>query len=184
MARKGSAADLEERRKAAESHVPTAFTPTKPRKERKGGAGERNNRAEGLALLDWKNEKRKVDAKDIYTFAQLGMTYEEMGGWYGITKTTLINKISNDLELLEAFERGKAELKMSLRRKQLESAMVKENPIMQIFLGKNILCQRDIPKEEEAEGERKASMPAWLATKLQETGATSPSPASSDSTAT
>ena len=68
-------------------------------------------------------------------------TDEEMAAWFGITRETLVRRKKGDI--LDAIERGKAKGRASLRRAQFQNAL-NGNATMQIWLGKQLLGQRDI----------------------------------------
>ena len=72
----------------------------------------------------------------IADLASVGCTQEEIGVLLGISAATLMRKYG------EAYEKGLAGLKQSLRRKQAQLAL-SGNVTMLIWLGKNLLGQKD-----------------------------------------
>ena len=82
--------------------------------------------------------RKIVNPDDIYKLAQLGCNDREIARWVDINEETLRYNFSDQLE------KGRLELKMSLRRKQIDVAL-NGNAVMLIFLGKNMLGQSDNP---------------------------------------
>ena len=92
-----------------------------------------------------KNGRPKIDfdAKEVEKLGSIGATIEEMAGWFDVTTRTIDNRIADvDGEFFRAYKRGRSRLKMSLRRQQIELANA-GNPTMLIWLGKQLLEQRD-----------------------------------------
>lgn len=102
---------------------------TRRRKEPQTGTLELTGRIVG-------RNKRVVDPLQVETYAQLGCKETEIARLVSIDRDTLRYNFAEELE------RGKANLKMSLRRKQVEVALT-GNVAMLIWLGKNILGQGD-----------------------------------------
>jgi len=70
-------------------------------------------------------------------------TNEEIANVLGCHVDTIYDKLKDKRsEFSKAYQRGKAEGKLSLRRMQLKSAMNGNVPML-IWLGKNLLGQRD-----------------------------------------
>jgi len=82
--------------------------------------------------------KKKVDTDLLYKLAQIHCTMREMVDILGVSEDTLKRNYAGIID------KGKAEGKMRLRRKQIEVAM-KGNAVMLIFLGKQMLGQSDTP---------------------------------------
>jgi hypothetical protein len=80
--------------------------------------------------------KRIVNPDDVYKLAQIGSTDREIARWFDIDENTLRYNFSDVLE------KGRTELKQSLRMAQLKLAL-SGNAVMLIWLGKNILGQSD-----------------------------------------
>lgn len=83
-----------------------------------------------------------VDADVVERAASIGCTYEEIAALNGVCRMTFYNHMMNDPELKEAYERGKAKGRISLRRLQWQGVQDR-NPTMLIWLGKQLLDQRD-----------------------------------------
>lgn len=87
--------------------------------------------------------KRVVPPRDIYELASIGCTDREIARWFDVDENTLRYNFSDILE------KGREDLKHSLRRAQIKSALG-GNATMLIWLGKNLLGQSDNPNETEA----------------------------------
>ena len=66
----------------------------------------------------------------------------EIAHCLGVSEATLIRRKHDDAEFAETLDRARSNGRMSLRRKQWEAASA-GNPTMLIWLGKQILGQRD-----------------------------------------
>ena len=86
--------------------------------------------------------RKEIDTELLYKLAQIHCTMKEMVDILGVSEDTLKRRFSGIID------KGKAEGKMRLRRKQVEVAM-KGNAVMLIWLGKQILSQSDSPITEE-----------------------------------
>lgn len=81
--------------------------------------------------------------KQIEELAGIGCTMDEIERITGIDKTTFYLQEGKKREaIFDAIERGRREVKVSLRRKQLAEAL-DGNPTMLVWLGKQLLGQRD-----------------------------------------
>lgn len=80
--------------------------------------------------------KRVVFPEDVYRLAQIGSTDREIARWFDIDENTLRYNFS------EILEKGRTELKYSLRRAQIKLAL-SGNAVMLIWLGKVILGQEE-----------------------------------------
>ena len=76
----------------------------------------------------------------VQALGRLQCTNEEIASCLGTTDTTLLNAQNKEV-FLRALEKGKAEGRMSLRRIQMKLA--ETSATMAIFLGKQILGQRE-----------------------------------------
>lgn len=82
------------------------------------------------------NHKKDIDPDQVRKLAAIGCTDVEIGDIVGCSHDTLTRRFKDDLVL------GRANGKMSLRRKQWETALG-GNVTMLIWLGKQILGQAD-----------------------------------------
>lgn len=88
--------------------------------------------------------RKKLDEKLIQSLAQAGCTDEEIAVHLECSPDTLTRRYADILK------RGRGQLKMSLRRAQVKKAFGGDNTML-IWLGKNLLGQKDRPLEEENE---------------------------------
>jgi len=79
---------------------------------------------------------KPIDAKLVKELAAIGCTFEEIGSIVGCNKSTISRRFATEIE------KGRAELRQSIRRKQVSVALG-GNVTMLIWLGKNLLDQRD-----------------------------------------
>ncbi len=85
---------------------------------------------------------KPIDPVVIERAASIGCDYAEMGALVGIGERHMRTRVAADPELAEAVERGKAMGRATLRRMQWDGAKA-GNPTMLIWLGKQLLGQRD-----------------------------------------
>lgn len=83
--------------------------------------------------------KIDIDAKLVTTLAQLGCSLLEMADHFGCSHDTIERRFASEIA------KGRSDLRMNLRKWQLKSAQ-NGNVVMQIWLGKQMLGQKD--KEE------------------------------------
>jgi len=86
--------------------------------------------------------KIEIDEELLYKLATIHCTMKEMVDIMGVSQDTLKRNYA------DIIDKGKAEGKMRLRRKQIEVAMQGSAPML-IWLGKNMLGQSDSPVSEE-----------------------------------
>lgn len=86
--------------------------------------------------------KRIVNPEDVYKLAALGCTDKEISIWFDIPYETLRYNFS------DIMEKGRQEMKTSLRRAMLKNAL-NGNAALQIFLAKNWLGMQDSPTNSE-----------------------------------
>lgn len=78
----------------------------------------------------------EIDGEQVYKLAQIGCKTKEIAAYFGVSDDTITRRYAAELE------KGRSELRMSLRRWQLESAK-KGNVVMMIWLGKQMLGQQE-----------------------------------------
>ena len=78
----------------------------------------------------------EIDEKLVYKLASIGCKVNEIADFVGCSTDTLERRFAVEIK------KGKAELRMSLRRWQLEAAR-KGNASLLIWLGKQMLGQKD-----------------------------------------
>jgi hypothetical protein len=79
--------------------------------------------------------KLDIDGEQVIRLARLHCTMQEMASFFGCHVDTLRDNFSKEID------KGKAEGNISLRRKQWQVAVEKGNPLMLIWLGKQMLGQ-------------------------------------------
>lgn len=84
-------------------------------------------------------DSKIVPPQEVEDLAAIGCNNKEISDWFGIDDSTLSYNFKQELE------KGRANLKQSLRRAQLKLALT-GNAVMLIWLGKNILGQTDSPQ--------------------------------------
>ena len=90
----------------------------------------------------------EIDAVEVEKFAQIGCTQQEIADAIGVSLATLKNRFNEPgSEILAAYKRGASAIRQSLRRAQLKLAL-SGNATMGIWLGKQMLGQRDAPVED------------------------------------
>ncbi len=77
-----------------------------------------------------------IDPLTVEKLAQIGCKTKEIADYFGVCEDTISGRFSAELT------KGRSEVRMSLRRWQLESAK-KGNVAMLIWLGKQMLGQQD-----------------------------------------
>jgi len=79
---------------------------------------------------------KQIDEQQVENLAKIGCTYAEIGAIVGCSKATLNSRFRTTIS------KGHENLKMSIRRMQLQAAN-KGNIVMMIWLGKQYLGQQD-----------------------------------------
>ncbi len=88
-----------------------------------------------------KGTEVKIDLDQIEKLAQIGATQHEMAHFLGVSPATIESRLQRP-EFRAAWDRGQANLKLSLRRQQVKLADT-GNVTMLIWLGKQLLGQSD-----------------------------------------
>ena len=84
-----------------------------------------------------------LDEGEAEKLGMLGATYEDMAAWFGVSTRTIERRMASEKSgFCRAYKKGLGRLKVSLRRQQIELAK-NGNPTMLIWLGKQLLEQRD-----------------------------------------
>ena len=79
--------------------------------------------------------KLDIDPEQVVRLARLHCTMQEMADFFGCHRETLRDNFSPQIA------KGRSEGNISLRRKQWQVAVEKGNPVMLIWLGKQMLGQ-------------------------------------------
>lgn len=86
--------------------------------------------------------KAKIDLTQVEALSKLQCTDAELAAFFGVCVATIENHRRRNKKFREACERGKRAGLLSLRRAQMKAALG-GNPTMMIWLGKQLLKQRD-----------------------------------------
>lgn len=86
--------------------------------------------------------KKVVVPQDVYNLASIGCNDREIAQWFDINEDTLRYNFKGIIE------KGREQLKHSLRRAQIKVAL-SGNPTMLIWLGKQLLSQSENPFDNE-----------------------------------
>jgi hypothetical protein len=89
-------------------------------------------------------DKKIVPPDEVYKLAAIGCKNVEIAEWFGVTEDAISRNFAAELE------KGRAAVKISLRRAMLTNACQNMNAAVQIFLSKNILSMSDSPLQTEA----------------------------------
>lgn len=81
--------------------------------------------------------KLDIDGKEVEKLASYGCTQNEIAAWFGCSQKTI------ERRFVDVIKKGMGRLKTSLRRAQVIKALDQNNTTMQIWLGKQILGQRE-----------------------------------------
>jgi len=84
-----------------------------------------------------------IETKELQRLGRLNPTLDEVAAYFGCSRRTIERRFKEDDELYEKFEAGKAMGRLAIRRKQMQILEENDNPIMAIWLGKQLLGQRD-----------------------------------------
>jgi hypothetical protein len=87
------------------------------------------------------------DLDSVERLASRGMTHEDMACLFDVSRSTILRRLRDEAEFKEAYDRGRATMRMSLRFGQMRSA-INGNPSMLMWLGKQELGQRDFKQLE------------------------------------
>lgn len=128
-----------------------ATSPAKRATRKKGGSRKATARKRGSAkVARRKTTSRKggapkvqFDLSGLTDLARIGCTNETMAHLLGVGKATLQRRIADTPAVADAIAEGRAGMERSLRTAQLRNALG-GNATMQIWLGKQVLGQRDI----------------------------------------
>lgn len=95
-----------------------------------------------------KNKKRGrpktfINLEELEKLCRLNCTMPEIASYFDIPLRTLEDKYTNDTEIRKTIDKGRNQGKLSLRRKQIQIMDETNNSTMAIWLGKQLLGQRD-----------------------------------------
>lgn len=85
---------------------------------------------------------KALDYKTVENLAKIGCSYREIAAVMGVALSTVQRRLEGDKKFKEAYDKGREGGKAGLRRIQWQLAN-DGNPTMAIWLGKQMLGQRD-----------------------------------------
>lgn len=89
-------------------------------------------------------DKKIVPPEEVYKLASIGCKNIEIAEWFGVTEDAISRNFAAELQ------KGRSNVKISLRRAMLANACQNHNAAVQIFLAKNLLGMSDQPLNTEA----------------------------------
>lgn len=100
-----------------------------------------------LRIIDTRPAKQvEIDLRQVEELAALMCSPEEASGVLGLSRATMYRYLDKDEAIKEAWDRGRQDGCVSLRRTQFKLAQ--SSAAMAIFLGKQYLGQRDMLSHE------------------------------------
>ena len=87
--------------------------------------------------------KTQIDLDALKKLCTLNCTMPEIASYLEIPLRTLEDRFKNDVKVRDAINYGRDHGKLSIRRKQMQIMNEHNNPTMAIWLGKQLLGQRD-----------------------------------------
>lgn len=87
--------------------------------------------------------KTEINLDELERLCRLNCTMPEISAYFDIPLRTLEDKYTNEPEIRQAIQKGRATGMLSLRRKQIQIMEETNNSTMAIWLGKQILGQTD-----------------------------------------
>lgn len=88
--------------------------------------------------------KSKFDYSKVAIFGQFKATYQTMADYFECSTRTIEREMAKeDSEFCRAYKKGLADIKMKVSEAQLLSATIDRNATILIWLGKQLLGQRD-----------------------------------------
>lgn len=84
-----------------------------------------------------------IDLIQLEKLSALNCTMPELAAYFRVPLRTLEERYTNDPEVRAAIDQGREFGKLSVRRKQMQIMNEHNNPTMAIWLGKQLLGQRD-----------------------------------------
>ena len=87
--------------------------------------------------------KTEINLEELQKLCTLNCTMPEIASFFNMPLRTLEDRFKNDTDVRTAIENGRNKGKLSVRRKQLQIMDETNNATMAIWLGKQLLGQRD-----------------------------------------
>lgn len=87
--------------------------------------------------------KKDINLVELQRLCTLNCTMPEIAAFFDLPLRTLEDRYTNDEEVRSTIQKGRELGKLSIRRKQMQIMEQQNNATMAIWLGKNLLGQRD-----------------------------------------
>ena len=87
--------------------------------------------------------KTEINLEELQKLCTLNCNMPEIASFFNMPLRTLEDRFKNDTDVRTAIENGRNKGKLSVRRKQLQIMDETNNATMAIWLGKQLLGQRD-----------------------------------------
>jgi len=87
--------------------------------------------------------KTILNLDELEKLCRLNCTMPEIASYFNVPLRTLEDKYTNDKDIRNTIDKGRNQGKLSLRRKQIQILDETNNATMAIWLGKQLLGQRD-----------------------------------------
>lgn len=85
----------------------------------------------------------EIDVEELKRLCRLNCTMEEIAAFFECDKKTIERRYNENIEFQNAIDHGRGLGKLSVRRKQMQIMDEQNSATMAIWLGKNLLGQRD-----------------------------------------
>jgi hypothetical protein len=85
----------------------------------------------------------EIDVEELKRLCRLNCTMEEIGAFFGCDKKTIERRYAEEEDFQQAIDQGRGLGKLSVRRKQIQIMDEHNSASMAIWLGKQLLGQRD-----------------------------------------
>ena len=90
--------------------------------------------------------KIEIDIEEFEKLCRLHCTQEELAAWFNCSINTIRDRVEKRKEYRDAWARGRAAGRVSLRRAQFAAALNGDRTMM-VWMGKQLLDQKDSVKE-------------------------------------
>lgn len=87
--------------------------------------------------------RTELNLDNLEKLCRLNCTMPEIASYFDVPLRTLEDKYTNEPKVRKAIDKGRNQGKLSLRRKQIQILDETNNATMAIWLGKQLLGQRD-----------------------------------------
>jgi hypothetical protein len=91
-------------------------------------------------------QRIEIDIEEFEKLCRLHCTQEELAAWFNCGINTIRDRVAKRKEYRDAWNRGRAAGRVSLRRAQFAAALNGDRTMM-VWMGKQLLDQKDSVKE-------------------------------------